>query len=338
MYSKSKTITVEYEDHDAYLDNNGKIVKTAIKKYKDIVVNVNIHNESFNASVDESVGKLETLTGAIVGFKTANVAVKKANEQVISGCVTSGFLNMIEQNINLQNAGMEADMHALAGELTQQCKELIHKHEVMTKDFNRIKSRYSGLFETINKEFKNRMQALINPCFGFVSQVRAEQERRANSNLLSMATIGGKETDSARIAIQSSKMKHNAKLLIGASKRYIDDNRSMNRAFSTFSIDGNSSETFYAPVVVMSGVNSTDDEQLYVFLNSLCNAGGQTEKLVGQQCSKLRDGQMSIEVRNLISSYFNQLLDEMNDGSAEIRRIIGQMRALYEQNNMRVYE
>lgn len=338
MYQKSKNITIEYEYYDVDIDSNGKAQKVPRTGRKTVTVNVNIHDEAFNASVDESVGKIEGLTGAIVGFKTANVAVKKANEKAIVGRVTSGFMNMIEQNINLQNAGMEADMHALAGELTQQCQELTRKHEVMNKDFSRIKSRYTDLFETINKEFKNRMQALVKPCFDFVNQVKKEQDRRAGSSLLSMATVGGKESDSARIAIQASKMKKNAASLINTSRNYIDENRSLNRTVSTFSLDGNQTETYYAPVIVATESSSkADEEQTKVFMNPNCNTGAETESLVMQQCGRLNDNQMPSDMLSRISTYFNQQLEEMNDGSTEARRIVSQIKTLFEHNTMRTF-
>ena len=157
-YTVSKTISVEYEDHVSRLVKSGdsySIETDTVTKHKNVTVNVNVDTDPFDASVDDSARSLGTLTDSIVGFKTASVAAKKTNEQAIVGHVGSGFLNMIEQNINLQNAGMEAEMHALASELKQQCDELGHKHDVMNKDFNRIKSRYMDLFETINKEFKN---------------------------------------------------------------------------------------------------------------------------------------------------------------------------------------
>ena len=96
-------------------------------------------------------------------------------------------------------------MHALAGELMQQCKELEYKHEVMNKDFNRIKSRYTSLFETITKELNNRLKQLIKPCFDFVSEVRLEQNRRIETSLLSVATTTGKESDAVRIAKRKEK-------------------------------------------------------------------------------------------------------------------------------------
>lgn len=338
MYTEHKDITIEYTYYDYDIDSDGKAHKVERTGYKTITVNVNIHNEDFNQSVDESVGKIEGLTGAIVGFKTANVAVKKANEQAIVGRVTSGFMNMIEQNINLESAGMEADMHALAGELTQQCKELDHKHDVMSKDFNRIKSRYSGLFETINKEFRNRMQAVIKPCFDFVSNIKIEQNRRAGSNLLSMATVGGKESDSARIAIQASKMKHNATSLINASRNFIHENGSLKRVVATFSQEGNLGETYFAPVVVMNGRCSASDEgQTEMFMNPMCKAGGKTEELLMQQYNGLNDTPMPSDMLENITSYFNQQLEDMNDGTTETRRIIGQMKALFERNTMRTF-
>lgn len=338
MYSIPKKISVEYEYTDHYLDGNGKLQSERKTGHTSVEVLVKVHDEAFNASVDESVGNIEELTGAIVGFKTANVAVKKANEQAIVGHVTSGFMNMIEQNLNLQNAGMEADMHALAGELTQQCKELSHKHDVMTKDFSRIKSRYTSLFETINKEFRNRMQALVKPCFDFVNHVKLEQNRRVGSNLLSMATVGGKESDSARIAIQVSKMKENATSLINSSRSYINENRSLNRAVSLFSLEGNQPETYYAPVIVMTESSSkTEEEQTRVYVNPNCSCGDDAESLVIQQCGGLGNRMMPDDMHSRISSYFNQQLDKMNDGSAEKRRVIGQMRMLFEHSALNTF-
>lgn len=340
-YTIPKTIKVEYEDHKSRLVRSGnsyEIKTETVIKHKDVVVNVHVNTAPFDASVDDSAYSLETLTNSIVGFKAANVAAKKANEQVIVEHVGSGFLNMIEQNINLQNAGMEAEMHALAGELKQQCDELAHKHDVMNKDFNRIKSRYMGLFETINKEFRNRMQALIKPCFDFVEQVKKEQNRRVDSSLLSMATTGGKESDSARIAIQASKMKHNAESLINTSKRYIDDNRSLSRALAIFSLADAKDDVFYAPIVVMTGhIDNSDNENLQINLNPIVAANGQTEEIVRMRQADLKEITMSSETLSRISEYFKQHLSEFDDGSAKTHRIAVQMKNFFESNVMKTF-
>lgn len=339
MYTaESKDITIEFEYEEQYVGSDGKTHTRPRKGRKTITVNVKIDDGAFNNSVDESVGKIEGLTGAVVGFKTANVEVKKASEQAIASRVTSGFMNMIEQNINLQNVGMESDMHALAAELSQQCKELAGRHDVMSKDFNRIKSRYTDLFDTINKEFKNRMMALVKPCFDFVDQVKKEQNRRAGSNLLSMATIGAKESDAARIAIQASKMKQNAAMLINTSRSFINDNRSLHRAMDVFSLDDSRSEIYFAPIIVADECSEKNGKgQTKVYVNPTTSAGGQTESLVMQHCATLGNTVMPADIRSRISTYFSQQLDQMNDGSDEARRIISKMRALFDAGTMQTY-
>lgn len=340
-YTVSKTLTIEYEDHVSRLVKRGDtydIDTKTVKCHKDVKVNVNVNTTPFDESVDDSARSLGNLTNSIVGFKAASVAAKKANESAIVKHVGAGFLNMIEQNINMQNAGIEAEMHALAGELKQQCDELAHKHDVMNKDFNRIKSRYMDLFETINKEFKNRMQALIKPCFDFVSQVKKEQNRRVESGLLSMVTTSGKESDSARIAIQVSKMKRNAEALINNSSRYIDDNRSLKRAIATFSMDERNCGVFYAPVVIMNELSDKSGaEDTKIFFNPVIDAAGRADELIRNRQGGLKDTIMSEENMSRINDYFNKQLGEFDDGSPQTHRIAMQMKKLFEKNVMRTF-
>ena len=340
-YTVSKTIKVEYTDHVAVLEQNGntyKAVEKPVTKYKDVVVNVNVNTTPFDTSVDKSARNIGYLTDSVIGFKTANVASKQENEQAIVGHVTSGFMNMIEKNINLQNAGIDAEMHALASELSQQCKELVHKHDVMSKDFNRIKSRYTGLFETINKEFSNRMHALIKPCFEFVSQVKKEQNRRVDSTLLSVATVCGQESDSARIAIQASKMKQNAESLINASKNYIDANRSLKRTVLAFSMADGEGTMYYAPVIIMAGsTDKTGQEDVHVFANPMIYTDGKVEEAIRLRYNEIKDSAISSEFQNRISEYFYQKLGELNDGTIHTRRIVEQMEKLFKNNEMRTF-
>lgn len=340
-YTVPRTITIEYEDHDAHLDSNGHLVRETIKRRKDITVNVNIEAEPFEESVNESVASVETLTGAIAGFQAANIAAKRANEKNIVQHVTTGFLNMIEQNINVQSAGMAADMTALAGELKQQCDELGRKHDVMARDFNRIKSRYTALFDNINREFSNRMHALMRPLFDFTKQVKGEQERRAGSTLLSMATTGGAENDAARTALQVSKMKGNAQQLIGASRRFIDDNRSWDRTVTAFCTSGNCADaTYYVPVVI--AIQHADDGgaaagDMQVYANPVTDVGGHVTDMARQRCAGMPEAAMSAEVHRRISDRFQQQLSQMNDGTPQAQRLIGLMRQLFETNAMKTF-
>lgn len=340
-YTETKTLPVNYEDHEYRLvgsGNNAYVETYPVTRTKYIDVNVNVDTTPFDYSVDNCGDHIGTLTGSIVGFKTANVASKIDNEKKIVNSVTSGFSSMIEQNLSLQNAGLEAQMHALAGELMQQCKELEYKHEVMNKDFNRIKSRYTSLFETITKELNNRLKQLIKPCFDFVSEVRLEQNRRIETSLLSVATTTGKESDAVRIAIQTSKMKSNAEKLIYSAKNYIVGNKSLNTAKNAYFTSGiESDRVYYTPVILCNSGDESSSSKLQLFSNPIINGNGDAKKSLLDVSSNLHDKDLSLDVKKRIGDYYTQMLSEISDGSARSQRVVALMKGFFDKNTIKTF-
>lgn len=352
-YTETKTLGVKYIDHrfklyiDGSLHSNDVRLKNGTRIYveteeeekiKDIDVNVRVNTTPFDNSVDRCGDHVGTLTGSIIGFKTANVASKIDNEKQIVNSVTSGFSSLIEQNLTLQNAGIEAEMHALAGELMQQCKELEYKHEVMNKDFNRIKSRYTSLFETITKEMNNRIKQIIKPCFDFVSQVRQEQNRRIETSLLSVATTTGKESDSARIAIQASKMKRNAENLISTAGGYIKGNKSLSIAKDTFCIDTEESDKVcYAPVIVAYSGDESSPLMPTIYANPIIDGNKEAKDSLLNTANSLKEREVSIDDKNRIGAYFNQMLSDVSDGSERSQRIVSIMKGFFENNSFKTF-
>lgn len=340
-YTVSKTLPVDYIDHGYRLvgsGNNARVEEYEIPRTKSIDVHVNVDTTPFDNSVDRCGDHVSTLTGSIVAFKTANVASKMENEKKIVNSVTCGFSSLIEQNLTLQNAGMEAEMHALAGELMQQCKELEHKHDVMSKDFNRIKSRYTSLFDTINKEMNNRIKQLIKPCFDFVSQVRQEQNRRIETSLLSIATTTGKESDAARIAIQTSKMKSNAENLISTASNYIVGNKSMNKAKDKYFIEENVPDLVcYAPVILCDSGDESSSSKKLLFTNPYMDDDTNVKNTILDAANRLQEKEMSPDVKRRIGDYFNQMLSEVSDGSARSQRVVALMKSYFDNNSINTF-
>ncbi len=340
-YSEKKTLPVEYTDHEYRLVGKGDNVHVEtyeVSRTKYIEVNVKVNTTPFDNSVNRCGDHVGTLTGSIIGFKTANVASKVNNEKKIANSVTSGFSSLIEQNLALQNAGIEAEMHALAGELMQQCKELEYKHEVMNKDFNRIKSRYTSLFETITKEMNNRIKQLIKPCFDFVSQVRQEQNRRIETYLLSVATTTGKESDSARIAIQASKMKSNAENLISTAGGYIKGNKSLSIAKDTFCIDTEESDKVcYAPVIIAYSGEESSSLKPSLYANPIIDGNKEAKDSLLNTANTLKEREVSIDDKNRIGAYYNQMLSDVSDGTARSQRIVAMMKDFFENNSLKTF-
>ncbi len=336
-YTERKILSVDYMDHELVRSGNDVYLQNKPMR-KDIYVNVNVNTTPFDNSVYQCGNHVETLTGSIIGFKTANVASKVNNEKQIVNCVTSGFSSLIEQHLSLQNVGFEAKMHTLAGELMQQCKDLADKHKVMNKDYNQIKSQYVNLFEDITKDLNNRIKQLIKPCFDFVSQVRQEQNRRIDTSLLSVATTTGKESDSARIAIQASKMKSNAEKLISTAGGYIKGNKSLSIAKDTFCIDTEESDKVcYAPVIIAYSGDESLSKKPTVFANPIIDGNKEAKESLLNVADSINEREVSIDDKKRIGTYFNQMLSDISDGTVRSQRVVAMMKGFYEKNSFKTF-
>ena len=167
----------------------------------------------------------------------------------------------------------------------------------------------------------NRIKQMIKPCFDFVNLVRQEQNRRIETSLLSVATTTGKESDSARIAIQASKMKRNAENLISTAGGYIKGNKSLSIAKDTFCIDTEESSplmpTIYANPIIDGNKEAKD---------SLLNTA-----------NSLKEREVSIDDKNRIGAYFNQMLSDVSDGSERSQRIVSIMKGFFENNSFKTF-
>lgn len=325
-YKVTKTITVPYEDHRmSGSGENAHLVSFTNHKYVDI--NIHVETEPFDDSVDECCDKVNLLTTSITGYKVAHVAAKQQASDRIVNSATAGFTGLINQSINMQTAGQDAQMHALAGELVMQCKELDHKHDVMTSDFNRIKGRYTNLFTDLDNELRRRIHALCKPCFNFVENIRQEQNRRISSNLLSTATLGARESESARTAIQASKVKQNAAGLITAARNHVASHIHMENVIKAISVDGCENLTYYVPVMMYTRCDEQGAQRQLV-ANPVTAQG--IYQAADTTLGNLQEMPLAPDDRQRIDSHFNQMVEQRIAPQASGRRLADIMRRLYQ--------
>lgn len=332
-YTRHKTITVEYEDHILVGSGENKSLQS-VTRHKNVDIAIHVDTSPFENGVGDCCDTVDRLSEAVVGFQLANVASKVNNEHRIVDATTRGFSTMIEQSINMQSAGHEAEVNSLGAELLQQCEELKHRHDIMTKDYNRIKSRYTSLFGDLNEELRRRILFLMKPCFDFVDQVKAEQTRRIDSDLLSMATVGARESESARIAIQASKIKNNATTLISAAQGHITSRMKMEQMIDEVSVDSNEPEVYYVPAMHLVQSDEKGSESI-VLTND--NGGTNLSRMVGERLSGRDSQQLSQEDKKRVDYYFDEMMESLNDGTPRSRRVIETMRSLYDKTELIKY-
>lgn len=213
-------------------------------------ITLEVDTDPFDKSVDHCTEQVQALTGSVTLFKEREIITKRANAKDICTTVTTGFLSMLTQNINIQWIENKAKTQALAGELMKQAEELKSLKDRMTTDYNRIKRRYSDLFTNLNVELHDRIYNLMRPCFELVERTRKEQQRLSATSLLSTAIVGGKETDDARTKIAACYVKENASELINAAKGYIQAQLSLSDRLASVQYETCEEATFYLPAFV----------------------------------------------------------------------------------------
>ncbi|MBQ9356236.1 MAG: hypothetical protein IJT98_02965 [Prevotella sp.] len=332
-YKVTKTISVPYIDHE-YTVSGDTVHTHEVTRHKNVDINIHVETEPFDDSVDECCGKVDLLTASIGGYKVAHVAAKRAASDKIVDSATAGFTGLINQSINMQTAGQDAQMHALAGELVLQCKELDHKHDVMTNDFNRIKGRYTNLFTDLDNELKRRILQLCKPCFNFVENIRQEQNRRISSNLLSTATLGARESEAARTAIQASKVKQNAASLITAARDHVASHIHMENVIKAVSVDGCENLTYYVPVMMYTRCDEQGPQRQLV-ANPVTAQG--IYQAADTTLGNLQEMPLSPDDRQRIDAHFNQMVEQQIAPQASGRRLADIMRHLYQGTEFTTY-
>ncbi len=325
-YYDTQYITVCYTDHVLAGSGENKYLRP-VERTKEVEIRIHVNTSPVERSVEFCCDALEdNLKGAVETFRDEDIKAKRAATGMVVDAATNGFTTMIEKNVDVQSESLKAERDALSGELIEQRKVLEEKRNVMQNDYNRKKSRYVSLFDSLNKELYNRIYFLMKPCIDFVKETREQQGRRIDSDLLSTATVGVRETEAARIAIQASKIKDDAMRIIDAAKAHIASRIKMEQMVREVAIEGNVSETYYIPMMVMLRQDDNGSEMCVVANEKV---GLNTKEVVGSGLADYKSEPLSKEDSMFVDTYYSQMLDTLNDGTPQARRLIETMRQLY---------
>lgn len=106
-------------------------------------------------------------TTAVVAMQTAVVAAEKKAANHVCENVNRGFYTMIRSQISQKMAKLQSDVDSHLMKLNQQQKQLLAIKSRMERDYNNISNRYGKLFNTLNKNLKQRVFELDKPTIKF---------------------------------------------------------------------------------------------------------------------------------------------------------------------------
>ena len=248
----SKVISIPYSQTVSYpaSEHGGT---TTVHGYAEEVVSVNIHVDTtpFDRSIGKCNGHITGLTGAVVATEAAQVESIRKNAARLGRTITQGFFSTVKSDISQQmvelQTRIDADLLHL-NELAKKCKE---KQLQMHADYQRIASRYSKIFEDLNKELENRIYSLDEYAFKFKNTTNAISERAFDSDMITTVVVSGNENSSLEARISASLAKKRALDSISQANEFLAKQKRTEMVLARSSVSTPGDGTYYSPVCYM---------------------------------------------------------------------------------------
>jgi hypothetical protein len=119
-------------------------------------------------SIDGVANHVDGTTAAVIAMQTAVVIAEQKGAEKICNNVNFGFYSLIRSQISQKIATHKSKADAKIMELQQQSVSLIGIKSRMEKDYQMLASRYTKLFEGLNKALRARVFELDKPTTNFV--------------------------------------------------------------------------------------------------------------------------------------------------------------------------
>ena len=133
-------------------------------------------------------------------------------------------------------------------------------------------------------------------------------------------------------------MKSNAENLISTAGGYIKGNKSLSIAKDTFCIDTEESDIVcYAPVIIAYSGDESLSPKPTIFANPIIDGNKEAKESLLNVADSINEREVSIDYKNRIGAYFNQMLSDISDGTVRSQRVVAMMKGFYEKNSFKTF-
>ncbi len=182
--------------------------------------NFTVDTEPMADSIDGVAHHVDGTTAAVVAMQTAVVIAEQKGSDKICKNVNFGFYSLIRSQISQKIATHKSKADAKIMELQQQSVSLIAIKSRMEKDYMMLASRYTKLFEGLNKALRARIFELDKPATNFVLKDVSQTANRTKRLSGSSSTTQVESIASSQM-ISVSNTKYNAMRNISSMQKFI---------------------------------------------------------------------------------------------------------------------
>lgn len=187
--------------------------------------NFTVDTEPMADSIDSVASRVDGTTAAVVAMQTAVVIAEQKGAEKICNNVNYGFYSLIRSQISQKIATHKSKADAKIMELQQQTHALVAIKSRMEKDYMMLASRYTKLFEGLNKSLRVRVFELDKPATSFVYKDVLPIANRTK-RLTGEPSITQTECIASSQKISVSNTKYNAMRNISSMQEFIFNSES----------------------------------------------------------------------------------------------------------------
>lgn len=126
-------------------------------------INFTVDTRPMAREIENVSQKVKGTTAAVVGMRTAVIQAEADAADHVCKNVNTGFYTLIHSQISQKIARMQSDVNSHLMKLNQHRKQLLAIKNRMERDYGMITSRYTKLFNGINKNLELSIQELDRP-------------------------------------------------------------------------------------------------------------------------------------------------------------------------------
>jgi hypothetical protein len=266
----TKTIRVEGTHTFSYPKSESGGTRTErVVLQEPITITVNVVTDPFDQSVSGANHSIDALTGSVVAMNAAQCASIKQTSKEVSQHIINGFFTAINSELSQQIQVADSEIKSRFSLIFEQGKQVDSKKIQMETDYNRISSRYVGIFKDLDEECRKRIYALDKQSFEMSEKVLEKLITDTVNNDAAKNLLGIQEESSSKTMILVSGLNRKSQEILHTLFAYITQEMHLTSLVGSFMSDEKIADKKDALIPVVYTERSAIMENKTVHVNTM---------------------------------------------------------------------
>lgn len=263
-------------------------------------------------------------TTAVVGMQAAVIKAQSDGADHVCRKVNQGFYALIHSQISQKMATLQSKVDAQLLRLNQQRKQLTAIRQRMERDYQMISGRYLKIFNTLNRNLRQRITEIDRPIMDFATTTADKIANRGNQ-LISTVPLGQSESIKIAQTVSTANLKHRSAKAIESINSFIQDSNRLKLITDSILLRRPmpvSTETLEIPVCIAeSNIDANGNIQTQILVSEIGLGKEARQTIETRIAATCRDGSMNWkqtgEINGEILNYFRQMVDKSDLGKRQ---------------------